>query len=113
MELVNIKMKTTDAGPKGTKHSGKVYSVTHEEAEELVKGSFAEYENTSVKNPVPFIPTIEKAVVKPDETAKESTKPVEAAKDAAKPSEAANKGSVKAEPEKAAVKDSNSPWGKA
>lgn len=93
MEFASIKMKTTDAGPKGTKHQGKVYTVTSEEAEELVNGNFAEYEKAVVKNPVPFVPEAEKAVIKPPETA--------------------DRGKDKVTPEKAAVKEPNKPWGKA
>ena len=93
MVTVAIKMKTIDAGPKGTKDAGKVYFVSAEEAKELVDANFASYETTMVQNPVPFTPEAEKAVVEPPEKA------------------AKGKGQVS--PEKAAVEAPKSAWGKA
>lgn len=63
--MPSIKMRTTSAGPAGTRLAGQVYSVSLEEGEALVQGNYASW----VEAPVSEAPAIERAVAPPAENA--------------------------------------------
>ena len=63
-----IKMKAISAGPEGHRHIGQKLTVPKGEADELVKGGYAEYTTIHPPEKAVVIPE-EKGVIEPDETA--------------------------------------------
>lgn len=61
--MPSIKMKTTSAGPAGTRLAGHTYPVSAEEGQALVAGGYATWVNA------PEAPEIERAVAPPPESA--------------------------------------------